>query len=239
MSSNVIADRERSGSGAVCASHGRPLIVELVGPAGVGKTALLTAMQQRHRRLQAGPRLSPRQHLAYAPSLMSTFRALHRPYRRVLWKEMKRILFLHTLQGVLQAPPRAKNAVVALDEGAVYMLARLRVLGGDRVQTPGFERWWQGAIRRWSQLLDIVVLLDADDSVLAHRLKTRSQTHPVRDFTDRAIGSFMATYRGAYEDVVAALARDGHTDVMRFRTDHEASSSMAEQVVSEISRRCS
>jgi energy-coupling factor transporter ATP-binding protein EcfA2 len=215
-----------------------PGMVELVGPAGAGKTTLLRALQQRLRSLQPGPCLSPRRHLAYAPSLLSTFGALHRPYRGVLWKEMKRILFLHTLQQGLQAPAPAENAVIALDEGAVYMLARLRVLGADRVESPTFERWWQGAIKRWSHLLDIVILLDADDSVLARRLRTRPQAHPARGFSDEAIGRFMATYRGAYDDVVAELASAGHTDVMRFRTDHEASTSMAEQVVSEISRRC-
>ena len=105
-------------------------VVELVGTAGAGKTSLLEALANSGVTIRAGFRLRKHWHVLPAFALVPTFVALHRPFRGVLWKEMKRITYLATLRHRLQEQRKGSRPVV-LDEGPVYMLARLRVLGGN------------------------------------------------------------------------------------------------------------
>jgi hypothetical protein len=186
--------------------------------------------------IKTGLHLGPVELLTGAISLLPTFRTLHRPDEGVQWKEMKRLLFLRTLQRALGTSALARHRVVVLDEGAVYMLARLRVLGGDRVHRPGFERYWHDALGEWSRLVDFVVWLDADDSILTERLKSRSQAHPARGLSERAIGCFMGTYREAYAYTLAAFAAGRNTEILKFRTDRESSGAIADQVLSLVRR---
>lgn len=212
----------------------RPIVVELVGPAAAGKTSLLLALHELDPTLRAGLRPARHHHWASAVTLGPTFLALHRPYRGLLWKEMKRITYLGTLQRLLHKPALTSLSAVVLDEGAVYMLARLRVLGGERIRTGAFERWWLGAIERWARLLDVVVWLDAPDVILMHRLRSRRQSHSVKGLSDEAICRFLASYRDAYERVMAALTRSQRVRVLVVRTDEESVNQIVGRVASEI-----
>ena len=219
----VAADPER----AVLVS--RPTVVELVGPAAAGKTLLYRALALR---AALGPRrLSVRlvHCLPVAPALTPILAGVHRPYRGLLRKELKRMLYVRALHRRVERS--AKDRPIILDEGAVYMLARLRVFGGERLESHAFGRWWDAAVQDWAGALTLIIRLDAADAVLINRLRARAQPHPVRGLGDDEIGRFIAAYRGAFDEVIAALrAAPGAPELLTFRTDEEPVDRIAETV---------
>lgn len=209
----------------------RPIVVELVGVAAAGKSSLLRALAERHPTVQAGLRPPKGRHLAQALALLPTFLALHWPYRGLLWKEMKRITYLRTLDRMLHGElPRRPRAVV-LDEGPVYMLARLRVHGGERILSPAFERWWRKALAQWAGTVDLVVWLDAPDPILMQRAQTRSQVHELQRLSDARAREFIASYRRAYETVVGGLTEAAGPQVMRVRSDQASVDQLVARIV--------
>jgi pimeloyl-ACP methyl ester carboxylesterase len=147
---------------------------------------------------------------------------------------MKRITYLRTLRRRLLARHGERVRPVVLDEGAVYMLARLRVLGGERLRGPGFERWWHEEVRRWARCLDLVVRLDAPDPTLRERIRTRSQPHGVKHLSDGYVDSFAATYRIAYDEVIRALRDVGGPRILTIQTDEAPVDRIARRIVAEI-----
>jgi hypothetical protein len=210
-------------------------VVELVGVAAAGKTSLLLSLSHRDPTLRAGVRPPKLRHLRSAIAMAPIFVALHRPYSALLWNEMKRIAYLRTLQGVLLEARSRHGGVAVLDEGAVYMLARLLVFGGDGARTAAFHRWWSSAITEWAGMLDLIVWLDAPDSVLIDRLRARRQPHPVKALPDEAVAHFLGAYRDAYARVIGALDAARGPRVLTIRSDEQSVDSIADRVSAEIS----
>ena len=60
----------------------------------------------------------------------------------------------------------------------------------------------------------MVVRLDAADSVLAHRIRTRAKPHPLKRSPDAEIFHFLACFRRAFDQVIGELAGFGHIRVL-------------------------
>jgi predicted ATPase len=230
----MITTLERPGRAGVATDPVRPLVVELAGPAAAGKSSLLLALGAGDWKLRAGLRVPRRRHLATALTLAPTFLALHRPYRGLLWKEMKRITYLGSLYELLQERSGESTGTVLLDEGAVYMLARLEVLGAERIQSAAFAGWWRAAIETWSRTLDLIVWLDAPDPVLRDRIRRRAQSHPVKRSPDEAIDRFIASYRDSYRRVIRSLMEARGPRLLTVRTDREDVECIARRLAAEV-----
>lgn len=184
----------------------RPLVVELVGLAGAGKSSIARALVELDPQIRARPRVSWWRHATSVPPLVPTFVNLHWPFRGVLVKEMKRILRLRALHRLAE---ETKDCHILLfDEGPVYMLARILVFGGEKIQTRAFQQCWRRAIVRWAQTLSAIVWLEAPEHVLAARLRTRSE-HPFGDVGDQAVTALFRAYRDAFARVIAELTAAG------------------------------
>jgi deoxyadenosine/deoxycytidine kinase len=207
-----------------------PVIVELVGPAGAGKSSLLRALAERDGSLRTGLHPPRHRHLPNAVALVPTFVSLHRGVHRVLWKEMRRITYLRTLHRILVSERSRSHRPVVLDEGPVYMLARMWVYGEDEVTSRVFEPWWHGAFESWAGVLDLIIWLDAPNTVLIDRLRARPQSHRAQDLSDSLIHEFLESYRAAYTRIISALAARRHARVLTFRTDAEPVVRIAERV---------
>jgi thymidylate kinase len=216
------------------AGQARRHVVELVGVAATGKTSLLRALRGQEPGWRGGLRPPKYQHAWSAVSLLPTFLALHRPARHLLWKEMKRITYLRTLRRALAAEARRPDGAVVLDEGPVYMMARIRMYGGPAVRSAAFAPWWREVGREWQRVLDLVVWLDAPDAILARRLRSRAQRHRLQGTKEQDIEEFLASYRAAYAEVMSLLGEQGGVRVLEFRTDREMPERIAERVVMEL-----
>lgn len=198
---------------AVTPRRGAPTrLVELVGPAGAGKSTLSRVLPACDARFQVsrGVWYLPRHLLALSllAVVPTALRALlgGRPLRGA---ELAQMIRLDALRRRMAAARRRHEAqVVVLDEGPVFALAWLD-FNYHRNGDPGWAPWRRHMIDAWSRGLDAVVRLDADDRVLTRRIKERVKPHQVKDAPPERIAAFTRGFRQAYDRVVGELAANG------------------------------
>ena len=165
-------------------SQPRPLVVELVGPAGSGKTTLARALCRRAG-IAEGIELPRREHLPHAVRhgllLLPAYLRVGGDGGWLTWKEMRSMTYLRAWPHHLDRPP-TERAITVLDHGPVFRLARLRAHGPRITRSAAFERWWQQSLELWTGLLDVVVSLDAPDELLVDRIRLNF-LKPARGFS--------------------------------------------------------
>ncbi|HXF74150.1 MAG TPA: hypothetical protein VNO79_16280, partial [Actinomycetota bacterium] len=149
-------------------------MIEVLGPAGAGKTSLVDAVRRLDPGVRAGVR-APRAvwfALALVRVLPSLPRWLPRARRErwFAWNEVKSIGFL---EAWLPRVRRGSGTATLLDHGPLFRLARLEEFGPPLVGSPAFRRWWRRCLEAWLDALDLVVVLDAPDAVLLERVDRR------------------------------------------------------------------
>src|SRR5262249_55048839 len=100
----------------------------------------------------------------------------------------------------------------------------------------GWASWRQRVLRDWARRIDAVVHLDADDAVLAHRIKERVQEHMVKYLPDDQIRQFNDRYRVAFDRVITELTTNGRPGVMHIGTDHGNSARTAAFLLSSLGK---
>lgn len=189
---------------------GRPLVVELVGPAGAGKSALAERLSARGDVVRAGVWNLPR-----ALVLESAVRSLPLLIRlcyhaRALPREtLKQIVRLNALYLFVQR--RVGHArLVVLDEGPVFALSWLTVFGHPRLQHRRVEPWWRETYAAWAAVLDRLIVLDAPAPVLTARIRNRHKyDDSFRSMTGTEVLDVIARYRVAFERVLDGLTAAG------------------------------
>ena len=216
----------------------RGVVVELVGPAGAGKTTLAKGVSAVDPTVRAGLSLwgLPRPKLLEAalPLLPTFVMSAIRPSRRLQWGEMAQMIRLGALRRVVRDEAR-KHRVILLDEGPVFALSWLDFFfarNGDRAVA-----WRRRAIADWASLLDVVVFIDAADSTLAPRIRTREKDHMVKDRSDEEIYGFAAGFRKAFDRVIAEISKVGHLVVDALRTDGSEQNENTQRLMMALGRR--
>jgi hypothetical protein len=216
----------------------RPIVVELVGPAGAGKSALAERLLARHDVVRASVWNLPR-----ALLLESGVRSLPQLLRLCLVtrslprEELKQIVRLNALR--LFVRRRVAGArVVVLDEGPVFALSWLRVFGHPRLQNGRAEPWWRATYAVWAVLLDRLVLLDAPEPVLTSRIRGRHKPADVfRQMADGEIRDLVARYRIAFERVLGGLARAGGPSPVMLATTETTPGRLGDAVLELLAER--
>jgi len=198
------------------------VIVELVGPAGAGKSAVMHALNRRDATVRPGLRIDRYRHLPlivqHTLPLVPTGMELLLNAPRSWWPSLLRLVRLATLHAALRREASQAYRAVILDEGPVFTLTRLRVFEEASFRSARFARRWRMALEQWAATLDIVIWLDAPDSVLAQRIRNRPKTHRVKQQSDQAIGEFLARYRQAYRLVLDQMAATHRTKLVEINT---------------------
>ena len=230
----------------------QPLVVELVGPAGAGKSTLSRILRGRDGTLRAGLsvwRLPLPLLIANALLSLPTLLSLRRASRWFRWDEMKAIVRLNALDQLLGRESSKKYKTLVLEEGAVFALAKLYAFGHQSIKSRPFEKWWQAVFNHWAGRVDVIIWLDARDPTLAQRIRTRRPPHPViykragrvgidlalvKDKNDGAMYEFLARYRAAFEHVISGLVAGGGPKMMTFSTDRESTDQIADQILAAL-----
>lgn len=202
--------------------------MEVVGPAGAGKTTLALALRERDPRFVNGltiwerPRADlARSAVALGPTIAAaTLRG--RPFRP---RELAQMIRLGALGLAVDRATATGWCVHLMDEGPVFGLAWLEVFFG-RYDTP-FTRWRHAMLRDWGSRLVAVIRLDAGDTELARRIRERAQSHPVKSHSDPEIANFTARYRRAFDRVLAELRAVGNVAIVDLRTDVSGADTLA------------
>jgi deoxyadenosine/deoxycytidine kinase len=211
------------------------LIVELVGPAGAGKTAVMHALGRRDATVRPGLRIDRYRHLplivGHALPLVPTGLELFRNAPRSWWQSFLLLVRLATLHAVLQREAGHAYRAVILDEGPVFTLTRLRVFEEASFQNARFARCWRAALEQWAATLDVVIWLDAPDHVLTERIRSRPKAHRVKQRSDQAIGEFLARYRRAYRLVLDQMATAHRIRLVEISTTTESADQIAAAIL--------
>lgn len=214
----------------------RPRLVELAGPAGVGKSTLQSALSRRGAAVPGtiwGLPVLPL--LGNGVRLMPTFVGLWLRSGSLLWDETRHMVRLTTLLRELERGSPAAPVLI-FDEGPVFALAWLRGFGHRSLRGELAEAWWRTTIEQWARTVNVVVVLDAPDALLAHRIRTRASWHEVKHASDPEISVWMERFRTALDWVLARLASAGGTAVVRISTDLDEPERIAERVLTALNR---
>jgi hypothetical protein len=238
VTGRVPADQRPMG-GTVEATPLRPLLVEIVGPAGAGKTALLRTLG-RDPGIRAGLRIGRMRHffelIAHTTAFLPAAISLLGEDRGPFWPGLRHFVRLRTFPQAIARAAAERPGIILLDEGPVFSLARLSVFqrasqGGGR---PAAQ--WHAELTRWSRLLDGVIWIDAADNVLAERIRTRRKEHTVKSGTDPEVIDFLNRYRVAYREILGALAASGRVRVVEIDTTVVTTERLADRVIAEFER---
>jgi hypothetical protein len=215
----------------------RPFVVEVMGPAGSGKTTLVRTLCSKSNGVRAGVGIG---RVPYIRPLITTVSPLVplwlRAYREDRWLNRKEALSMAWLEAwhreLERRTPLPETATV-FDHGPVYRLALLREFGPRVTGSQRFERWWRSMRTRWLATLDLVVSLDAPNGVLLKRLESRGHWYLSADLAIDEKYAFLARFRGGFSRVLAGAEGDGPR-IVTFRSDQRSISEIADSVLAAL-----
>jgi hypothetical protein len=217
-----------------------PLIVELVGVAGVGKTTLAGLLCQRSSAVLP-VEMPCYRNIGQMPFFVRNT-CLSLPWfvklarqRQSGWFSRSEVAWSVILEGWPRAlRERSSNGadVLLVDQGLVFLLARLGEFGPGVLASREAQNWWSRMYRQCAGALDMVIWLEAPDEVCAERIRCRDKWHEVKDAPDTTILEFERRFRMAYERVLAGLTgADMGPRVLRLNTDVNSPTEIADRIL--------
>ena len=178
-----------------------PVVIELVGLPGSGKTTVLRELLGADPRVADKPVLRDAGYrLALAAGIGSALATLvrHRALRGRTRDHVVMMAYVQALPGVLSRPA-FRDRIVVFDQGPIYFLAR------PALREERLAPWRARMLERWRSRLDLVAFLEAPDAVLRERIDTRSGSHRIKGSADEPAVRFLTEARGVYEDALGRL----------------------------------
>ena len=116
---------------------------------------------------------------------------------------------------LVQRRLNAGAGTVVLDQGPAYTLGRMLAV---RRAARG-HRWWVRRTADCASVLDLLVVLEADPSTLAARIRRREKRHPADTFGAERSHRYLRREQAICVEVAEALMREGvevlHLDTVR------------------------
>jgi len=194
-------------------------IIELIGPAGAGKSAVAerlldetcnvqTSLSWKKYRMKCVVRLLPK-----LVSLLC---------QKVPFRYLRYLVNLETNLTVLQNHKSRwilPCCNLVLDEGPVFRWASLKQSAANSGMAGIFENnsWLQNLEARIGEVLDTVVWLDAPDEVLRARINQKVRNHRMKDKPEEIVDLFLNDYRRLFTEIVGDGT--GKIAVKRFDTE--------------------
>lgn len=212
----------------------RPIVVELVGAWGAGKSSLVKALAGRDQSVRAAPPVwaLPRRLLAIGGlQVLGTVLSLLRTGPRMPWKETRQLMRLRALYHHLELLRRNDCRVVVVEDGPALILSWLRAAAHRSSANGNTPRWWRSVVQRWAETVDIVVFLDAPQRVLTQRVLARAQDNPFKDRPESELSAELERSRGSYVHVISDLRTHAGPTLLSFRTDQRSIDDITDELL--------
>jgi len=211
-----------------------PLVVEIIGPAGAGKTTLVRSLGQREKKIQQGISLSKTRQIPFfisnTFSMLPAYLRHYRHSRWFNWRETRSMVYLKAGLHVFGQEALNNEVVTVLDHGPIYRLATLREFGPELTTSQPYTRWWANLFRQWAATLDMIIWLDAPNAILLDRIRGRDHWHVIKEKCEREAYEFLTRYRTALERLIVRSVTDHQVALLRFDTSQKS----ADQIVDEV-----
>lgn len=214
--------------------NGHPLIIEIVGVAGAGKSTLYKFLKERNPKIT---KVTPPSKIWYAKFLFNCYFRWYpiylRKYRSDRWFTLKEIRIMGYLETWL--PYLRKNAIendwiITLDPGSIYWLTELKSFGPAIMEDKVLNTWWSMMKSRWVNALDIVIWLDAPTDLLFERVMAREEWHESKELTKEEAMTSFAKFREGYLSLYNQILEVRKNHVYYFRTDQKSTREIADEV---------
>ena len=223
---------------------GKPLVVEIVGPAGAGKTTLYRGLDDHTTfvRLENFPDVRKASDAPFFISnglqlIPSLIRLRQHNSRQLNRREFAWMTILHGWPALLRSVSSNGNKAIILDQGPIYLMAEMRLFGPDYLHQNAAKGLWQNLYNRWGATLDMVVWLDASNDILLDRIRNRQQEHIVKTESAAVIYEFLNRYRAAYGLLLSILIAKNHSlGVLQFDTGRQQPQDILTQLCSALRR---
>ena len=185
------------------------MIVEIVGPAGAGKSTLFQALEKCDPGFQV-EFLPPVWNVAYLPFFVKHILLLAPTLVRMQGKgnrnlTRRELAWMAMLQGwpkILKEKAEGDHKLILLDQGPVFLMTILFEFGPESLRNPEIKGYWGKIKEKWIHTLDMLIWLDTSDEILINRIRSRPDKHLMKNKTDQEIIEFLAKYRRAYERLI-------------------------------------
>ena len=217
-----------------------PVILELVGPAGAGKTTIRNTLLSNYSQVQfqVHPYFRDRKNASFF--ITNTLKimpllariAFTRAGRHLTLQEIALMVIMNGWSPLLKRRAAHHHGFTLLDQGPVYLMAHLDALGPPRLHTPAANAWINQGYTVWANTVNTIVYLDTDDSVLVERINTRGKGHGMRGKPEDEARAFLIRSRESLNKAICGLhERNNNLRIYRFNTSEKSADEISKEVV--------
>ncbi len=214
------------------------MMVEVIGPAGAGKTSLIKSLTQANKNIfkDTKPSLWSIRNTPYlAHSILCLLPIfLREPLNsiRLSSRELYCLIYLNGWYNVLGHRTPVNCKLNLMDHGPIYMLTSLLEFGPRITKNQHFKKWWDIALKHWASSLDMIIWLEAPNSILVNRINTRDSWHIVQEKPEEEMHNFLIRYRNSFEQVISmSKAYNNNLDVLRYDTEKETPEQLTDKIL--------
>lgn len=224
----------------------RGSIVEIVGPAGAGKSSLFKALQKKEPRIicEEPPPIWNHSYVQfYLRNIGRLFPLfVHLPHREFKVFSRRILIYMIFLTGwhdLLNKKAELIKNVILLDQGPIFMMAYLSIFGQINTEYSRIYEWRKKTDYQWAHTINTIIYLDTSNEALISRNRNR-QDHEIKHISGKSNAEardFLEKYRNVYKQIINRFTMNNdQLRVVWIDTEEFSIEKAVDIVISEMSK---